>query len=65
MTLSKILEMGLIADDTEVYIRDSEMCVIAHGNWFQDHILDHMNDDIECFTWQDDNRFFIDVKEGE
>lgn len=63
MTLSKILDMGLIKDSTEVYIRDANMKVIARGNWYQDHILDHMDDEVECFTWQDDNKFYIDVKE--
>lgn len=63
MTLRKILEMGLIADDTEVFIRDNDMHVIAHGNWFQDNVLEHMTDDVECFTWQDDNKFYVDLRE--
>ena len=63
MTLRKILEMGLIADGTEVFIRDNDMHVIAHGNWFQDNVLEHMTDDVECFTWQDDNKFYVDLRE--
>lgn len=62
MTLEKIYEMGLIKDNTEIYIRDKNMGVIARGNWYQDNVLDHMKDEIECFTWQDDNKLYIDVK---
>lgn len=63
MTLRKILEIALIADNTEVFIRNNEMQVIAHGNWFQDNVLAHMNDEVECFTWQDDNKFYVDLRE--
>lgn len=59
MTLSKICEMGLVNDDTEIYIKNENACVIARGNWYQDNVLDHMKDEIECFTWQDDNKLYI------
>lgn len=62
MTISKIFEVGLINDDTEVWIRDSEFHVLAHGNWYQDNILDYLESEVESFTWQDDNKFYIDVK---
>lgn len=62
MTLERLLDMGLVKDNTEIYIRDEEMYTIARGNWYQDKVLDHMADKIECFTWQDDNRLYIDVK---
>ena len=32
MTLEKIYDMGLIKDNTEIYIRDENMGVIARGN---------------------------------
>lgn len=62
MTLEKIYDTGLIKDDTEIYIRKGNFRVIASGNWYQDNVLDHMKDEIECFTWQDDNKLYIDVK---
>lgn len=62
MTLEKIYDMGLIKDDTEIYIRKGIFRVIESGNWYQDNVLDHMKDEIECFTWQDDNKLYIDVK---
>ena len=54
MTLWKILELGLINDDTEVWIRHPNMHVLAHGNWYQD--------EIESFIWQDNNNFYVDLK---
>lgn len=41
MTVSKIFtELGLINDNTEVWIRDNDLHVLAHGNWYQDNVLD-------------------------
>lgn len=55
--------MGLIKDNTEVWIRQGDgFHVLVHGNWYQDDILEHMNREVESFTWQDDNNFYIDVK---
>ena len=62
MTLSKIYELGLINDNTEIWVRDPDMYILAHGNWYQDDVLKYMNTELECFTWQDDNNFYIDVK---
>ena len=63
MTIKQILETGLIKDDTEVWIRQGDgFHVLAHGNWYQDDILEHMNREVESFTWQDDNNFYIDVR---
>lgn len=62
MTVNKIFHLGLINDSAEVYIRDSDMHVLAHGNWYQDDILEYQNHVVECFTWQDNNEFFIDLK---
>ena len=63
MTLEKIHEMGLIKDDTEIFVRQGEgFKVLAHGNWYQDNVLEHMNREVESFTWQDDNKIYIDVK---
>lgn len=40
MTVSKIFtELGLINDNTEVWIRDNDLHVLAHGNWYQDNVL--------------------------
>ena len=62
MTLRKIHELGLISDNTVVWVRNPDMRVLAHGNWYQDHVLEYMDSELECFTWQDDNNFYIDPK---
>lgn len=62
MTLSQILELDIIEDDTMVYIRDENMNVLAHGNWYQDNILNYLNCGVESFTWQDDGNFYINLK---
>ena len=63
MTVNKIFtELGLINDDTEVYIRDTDSHVLAHGNWYQDNVLRYLDNEVESFTWQDDNNFYIDIK---
>lgn len=62
MTLEKLFDMELVKGDTEIYIRDKDMNLLTSGRWFQDKVLDHIEDEIECFTWQDDNKLYIDVK---
>lgn len=63
MTLEKIYKMGLIKDNTEIFVRQGEgFRVLAHGNWYQDDVLNYMHHEIESFTWQDDNKLYIDVK---
>lgn len=63
MTVTKINEMGLIDDSTEIVIRQGEgFNTLARGNWYQDDILAYEDHEIESFTWQDDNRIYIDVK---
>mgnify|MGYP006865377056 CR=1 FL=1 len=63
MTLEKLYKMNLINDNTELVIRNKDFNVLAHGNWYQDNILDFLDAIIESFTWQDDNKIYIDVKE--
>lgn len=61
MTLSKIFDMGLIQQDTQVWVRDSELHLLTHGNWYQDNVLEYMNRELESFTWQNDENIYIDV----
>lgn len=64
MKLEKIYKLGLIKDNTEMFIRqDEEFHILAHGNWYQDNILNYMHHEIESFTWQDDNKIYVDIKE--
>lgn len=61
MTSGKMYEMGLIKDSTEIFIRDSNMNVLTHGNWYQDNVLDYIHHEVESFTWQNDNKIYIDL----
>ena len=47
MTVNKILEMGLADDHTEIFIRDGDSRVLAHGNWHQDDILGYGDREVE------------------
>lgn len=62
MTIEKLIDMEIINDKTEIYVRDTDFGLITHGNWFQDNILDHVQDKIDRYSWQDDNRVYIDLK---
>ncbi len=63
MTVEMIGEMGLIDDNTEIVIREGEgFDALSRGNWYQDDILAYEKHEVASFTWQDDNRIYIDVK---
>ncbi len=64
MTLRKIHELGLVNDNTEVWVRDPNMHILAHGNWYQDDVLEYMNTELQCFTWKDDENIYLDLAEG-
>ena len=59
MTIEKLYEISLINDNTELFIRDNDFNVLAHGNWYQDNVLDFLDAKIESFTWQYDNKIYI------
>ena len=62
MTLRKIFGLGLVNDYTEIWVRDSDMRVLVHGDWNRELVLEYLDSELECFTWQDDDNFFIDLK---
>lgn len=61
MTVSKIIESDFVKDDTEIFIR-RDFDIRAHGNWYQDNVLNYHEHEVESFTWQDDKKVYIDVK---
>lgn len=66
MKVEEILMMDQIINDrTEIYIRDDNFNIVACGNWFNDEVLDHSDDEAESFSWQDDNIVYIYLKEKE
>ncbi len=62
MTVSNLHELGLITDNTEIFIRDEYLKLIAHGSWYEDEILEYSNTEVESFSWQDDDKVFIDIE---
>lgn len=63
MKVGRIYEAGFIKDDTEIFIRQGEgFNVLAHGNWYEDKILDYVDMEVVSFTWQYDNKVYIDVE---
>lgn len=63
MKIGKIYEAGFIKDDTEIFIRQGERFnVLAHGNWYEDKILDYADMEVVSFIWQYDNKVYIDVE---
>ena len=63
MTLQQILESPIINQDTTIIIRNTNLRVLVRGCWFQDGILNHSQDTVESFSWQDDNTVHVDIKE--
>lgn len=62
MTVSKIFEMEIVGDNTEIFIRRNEgFDILAHGNWFLDDVLTYTGHEVKSFTWQDNNEVYIDV----
>lgn len=62
MTIKQLFETGLIKDNDEIWIRNGNFHTLAHGNWYQDNILDYLDSDVSSFTWQDDEKLYIDVE---
>lgn len=63
MTVEKIFtEIGFIGDNTEVWIHDNALRLIAHGNWYEDNVIRYLDNEVESFTWEEDNNLYIDIK---
>lgn len=61
MTVEKIILM-LAGDNTILYIRNQNFELITSGNWYQNNVLNYMYHEVESFTWQDDEKIYIDLK---
>lgn len=61
MTLNKLHEIGLIKDSTTIYVRDSDSRYLTCGNWYQDNILEYLERELESFSWQNNDDFYIDL----
>lgn len=61
MVIRDFLFSGLINDETEIIVRDDDFHVVAHGNWYQDNVLDYMHCIVDTFTCQGDNKIYFDL----
>ena len=61
MTLRKIIDLGFINPDTEIWVRNPDMRVIYHGDFERDVIQEFFDFALKSFTWQDDDNFYIDL----
>ncbi len=62
MTLRKILELGLINGDMEIWVRDPKMRILVHGDWERVLVLEYLDSKLKCFTWYEDD-LYIDLKD--
>lgn len=65
MKVFQIIELYIVTNETKIFIRDENLHVLANGNWFNDNVLDCLDYEVESFTWQDDNKIYVDVKIGD
>lgn len=63
MKLNQIVELDIVTDETEIFIRDENSHLLAKGNWYKDSILHRLDCKVESFTWHDDNNLYIDLKQ--
>lgn len=66
MTVKDIFQSGLtlVSDNTQIYIRHPDMHVLARGHWYNDNILEYLERTVESIVWQDNDEFFIDLKQS-
>lgn len=62
MTVNEIFELGLIDDNTAITICDNDLHLLVQGNCHQDDVLEKGTCEVESFEWQDDSKFFINLK---
>lgn len=60
-----MIESNLIKDDTQIIIRKhiEDRTYITTGQWFKDKILEYIEYNIDTFTWEKENKIYIDIDE--
>ena len=53
MTLRELIESDLMRDDHEIILKQSfhGCTAVRRGNWYQDHILNEQNQEIDFLTF--------------
>ena len=65
MTVSEVLELNLHTDRTiiEIVKHAGKYDLHCRGHWYEDHILECENKEIERFEWEEDGDIRITLKE--
>lgn len=61
MKVEDVFLMLEVDDCAEIIIWE-DYCIIAHGNWYQDDVLQYLNYMVESFTWQNGYSIYISIK---
>lgn len=61
MRVEDVINLDLCTDETIIVIRDENCDCLACGNWFEDRVLKYLTSEIDSFTWQSDNKLYIDL----
>lgn len=67
MKTNEIFYLEIIGNNTEIFIRNenskTSFELLAKGYWYEDHMLDYWNKQypVVSFTWQNDNKIYIDI----
>lgn len=65
MTLKNLITNGLVGDNEKVTIvkpLTGNLCDMRKGNWFNDQVLEFLNEEISAFSWDEDNGYSIALK---
>ena len=66
MKLANLTQItDIVNDNTIIIIRNTNFHMLTVGNWYQDNILEYNDREIITFTWQNDNKLYIDIAQGE
>lgn len=61
MTLEKLIFTDLVNDSTLIIVRDGNFNVLASGMWYHEDVLEYADAKIESFTYECDNRIYVDI----
>lgn len=62
MKLANLTQItDIVNDNTIIIIRNTNFHTLTVGNWYQDNILEYNDREIITFTWQNDNKLYIDI----
>lgn len=66
MKLSELIMSGLVKDSDTITISKPSNGHVRptcdKGNWFQDHILNYINEEISEYSWKAESGYFVILK---